>query len=269
MSRRIIKIIVSLLVRVWDLTLGRIFCAGKRTCVVLYYHSVPGDQRKQFAWQMDELLRRAKPAASDELEMVKTSGHHVAVTFDDGFISVVENALPELEHRRIPATIFVPSGCLGERPMWIVDPKHSSYHERVLSPEELRMIAKSPLIKIGSHSVSHPNFARLNSREALEQFASSKAKLENVLGRSVEEFSFPYGSYNERLLSEARSAGYRRIYTSNPALLDLRHPPAETGRISTDPDDWPLEFKLKVSGAYRWDAGVQKLKKKVKAWFAK
>src|SRR5262245_46416310 len=75
--------------------------------LILYYHSVSKRERSRFADQMDVLLRWATPVRADFTNLPNTEVRRfVAVTFDDGFVSFVENALPELEKRNIPATLF-------------------------------------------------------------------------------------------------------------------------------------------------------------------
>jgi Polysaccharide deacetylase len=56
---------------------------------------------------MDTLLRVATPVRADRAETVEKGKHYAAVTFDDGFENVTDNAVPELEKRRIPATLFL------------------------------------------------------------------------------------------------------------------------------------------------------------------
>src|SRR5262249_3105591 len=115
MIARLIKLAVSAAVWAGD-SLAKLALGRKRpgSAVILYYHAVPAKERQCFAAQMDELLRCAKPIPADLDGPLERGTHHVAVTFDDGFVSVLENALPELQRRKIPAVIFVPSGYLGE-----------------------------------------------------------------------------------------------------------------------------------------------------------
>src|SRR5688572_3601936 len=92
--------------------------------VVLYYHAVGPRDRAAFSRQMDEILKRAQPFEADSREAMADAARNVAITFDDGYRSVLENAIPELEKRNMPFTIFVPTGCLGERPSWVRNPDH-------------------------------------------------------------------------------------------------------------------------------------------------
>src|SRR5262249_6670007 len=155
----------------------------------LYYHAVKAHQRHRFARQMDELLKRASPFSAGSSGAMPSDGHNVAVTFDDGFRSVLENAIPELLKRGIPFTAFVPSGCLGERPSWVCHPAHPSWKERVLSARELRTLATEPLATVGSHSVTHPNLITVDTRRARYELASSRADLEAATGVAIDLFS--------------------------------------------------------------------------------
>jgi len=65
------------------------------------------------------------------------------VTFDDGFVSVVDNALPELEARRIPMTFFVPTGSWGQRPCWVKDSRAKASAQTVLTPDQVRRVGDS------------------------------------------------------------------------------------------------------------------------------
>jgi peptidoglycan/xylan/chitin deacetylase (PgdA/CDA1 family) len=221
--------------------------------VVLYYHAVRQAQRGAFARQMDILLRAARPWNLDTCPD-QSQKPLVAVTFDDGYASVIENALPELQQRSIPATVFVPTGSWGKRPGWIKSQDHPSLQERIISREELQILAAEPLVSIGSHTVSHPNLLQVPVREANRELVASKAELENLLGRHVERLSFPHGAYDVSLVRLALGAGYRQVFTIEPTLVDPLQPGIVNGRVAADPDNWPLEFFLKIQGAYRWQA---------------
>jgi len=260
MLRRIIKLILSLGVYGYDrlngfkLGLAHGRAAGRG--IILYYHAVPRNQRAKFARQMDMLLKVARPWDLSTCPP-QTNLPLVAVTFDDGYVSVIENALPELKPRGIPAILFVPTGSWGEGPCWIKAPGHHSWHERVMSCEDLKKLAAEPLVTIGSHTVSHANLVQVSVQEASRELSGSKADLENLLSRPIEWFSFPHGAYDASLVRLALEAGYRRLFTIEPTLVDPLQPAIVNGRVAVSPEDWPLEFFLKSHGAYRWQARSQ------------
>lgn len=254
MIKRLIKLAISLLVRGWDVFgMALLRCVGRGsapTCVVLYYHGIDATRRERFARQMDQVLRFSQPVPADALGPLNGKVHYCAVTFDDGFVSVVENALPELERRRIPATLFVPTGSLGEKPGWM---KNSA--ERVLPAGTLKALNENRLVTIGSHSVTHPDFTRLEQTEADRELRESRARLEAIIGHPVTLFSFPHGAYSPRSLELAQAAGYKRAFSIRPESVRAGGNGFVAGRVLADPDDWPLEFRLKLLGAYRWLAG--------------
>jgi peptidoglycan/xylan/chitin deacetylase (PgdA/CDA1 family) len=254
--KRRLKCLISLALHTGD----TVRAAGRRlvrsqphgTSVVIYYHAVPAQHHARFARQLDVLLDLARPISTHPTLPLEPDGHRVAVTFDDGFVSVVENAAPELSRRQIPWTIFVPSGCLGQTPAWLRHAPPAARHDRVMTPEELRELTRDPLVTIGSHTATHAHLVETGPDRAAVELTRSKEGLEAILDRPVDQFSYPFGARSPELDELARAAGYRRLFSSNPAPAFQRPDEFVTGRISVDPDISPLEFRLKVLGAYRW-----------------
>lgn len=254
--KRWAKFLISLAVRCWDiLAAGGLRLLGRKprgSCIVLYYHAIPSGQRSRFAAQMDTVIRYTRPIAAGNLQPLEAGHRYSVVTFDDGFISVFDNAVPELASRRIPATVFVPTGSLGGPPLWVKDEGAPARKEIVVSAEDLKKLNGSQLVEIGSHSITHRNLAALEPARARAELAESKMTLENILGKPVPLFSFPHGAHNEGLVRLAREVGYRRVFTISPQPAFAGTDEFVTGRTLTSPADWRLEFTLKLLGAYRW-----------------
>jgi peptidoglycan/xylan/chitin deacetylase (PgdA/CDA1 family) len=226
-------------------------------CVVLYYHSVPREQRRNFARQMDTLLRYARPVSLEGNVILGAGVKAAAVTIDDGFENLLQNAIPELKERRIPATIFVISGAMGK-----MFGGGSEHPERVMSAEQLRTLPQD-LITVGSHTVTHPFLPAINRETARREIHESRSQLSAVMQRDVRLFSFPFGGFTRQLLHLCREAGYRHVFTTLPyfALADLDE--FVVGRVRVDPTDWRLEFFLKLAGAYHWLPWAFKLKRRL------
>jgi peptidoglycan/xylan/chitin deacetylase (PgdA/CDA1 family) len=237
--------------------LGRLF--GKMpagTCVVLYYHSVPPDQRARFAAQLDMLSSTAEPIDITKEVQLRSGVRYVGVTFDDAFVNLAEQALPELKKRNIPATVFVISGALGKA----FGPAGRA--EKVMSVEQLRSLP-AELISIGSHTVTHPMMPLLSEGEARAELIQSRKTLEDLLLRPILTFSFPFGGFSQSLTGLCREAGYHRIFTTLPAFAFMDPGEFVVGRVRVDPTDWPLEFRLKLAGAYRWLPAAFALKRRI------
>lgn len=255
--KRILVITISLAVLVFD-TLRHAFywTVGKKapaTVVILAYHSVAREKRNSFARQMDQLLRCAKPCRADGRFGQLGGERCVAVTFDDGYQTLLDNAIPELQQRGIPATIFVVPGALGSAPNWkdYSDGTDCAMAELLLTVEQLQKLPHD-LIEIGSHTMRHPMLPHLREDEVRSELSLSRVTLEEMVGSEVKLFSFPYGVFNPDLIALCRDAGYERVFITHP---DSSVPSADEfvmGRIKADPEDSRLEFFLKLRGAYRW-----------------
>ncbi|HJT71378.1 MAG TPA: polysaccharide deacetylase family protein [Terriglobales bacterium] len=214
-------------------------------CVALYYHSVSCSQRTKFARQMDILNRWTKAIRADRRAALQAGKRYSIVTFDDAFESVFRNALPELEKRGIPATVFVIAGVMGRTTGW------EGYPERTMTPDEIKGM-RSDLVMIGSHTLNHSPLCSLSEPEVKTEISESRKRLEELLHRKITLFSFPYGGFRDYMIEWCKEAGYERVFTTLPYLALSDPQEFLTGRISVEPDDWLLEFRLKLLGAYRW-----------------
>lgn len=225
--------------------------AGK--CTVLYYHSIPAKYKSQFTEQMRAISQLATPVDLQAVPEPAAGARHVAVTFDDALESFCHCGVPILAELKIPATVFAVADVLGGRPTW-----GDSYYapdERVMSADQLRSLPS--LITVGSHTLTHADLAVVSCREAKIEIGASREKLEALLQRPVTLFSFPFGAFNDAAVRMCALAGYRRVFTTEPVPAFANPGEFVVGRVAADPWDSRLEFRLKIAGAYRWDAYVR------------
>jgi peptidoglycan/xylan/chitin deacetylase (PgdA/CDA1 family) len=256
-TKRQLKLIVSLLYygicqirqKVSKL-LGR---PQKPRLTILYYHSVRPEERKNFARQMAALHKGARVVAAAFRGKLQPHCKHVAITFDDAFVSFAENALPELALRSFPCTVFVPVGALGHRPSWAMESCCEDREEIVMTREHLLKLPSS-MVELGTHTITHPHLTQLDQSQARTEIEACRAQLEKLTGRDIRLFSFPYGEFNEKLVQICRDARYESIFTVVPKEVDTSTPDLVRGRVRVDPSDGLLEFYLKFNGAYAWAA---------------
>jgi len=261
--KRVLKIAISFFffallapVRLARSVLG----ASQSRLTILYYHSVPAALGPRFSRQMALLHRFARVVAADWQGGGPHHSFNVAITFDDAFDSVLDQALPILAERRFPCTIFAPSSCLGHAPSWEVE----SDRDGAESVAEASRLANLPAdrVTIGSHTMSHPHLTRLSSDDVRREVAQSAIDLQRLVNRSVTLLAFPYGDYDGRVVQLCSESGYRHVFTINPALVN----PANgfiRGRVAVDPSDGTLEFFLKAAGAYAWMSSFSAAKRKI------
>jgi peptidoglycan/xylan/chitin deacetylase (PgdA/CDA1 family) len=266
--KRLLKLAISIAYFLCFLPLdliARLLGSGRASkCVVLYYHAIPSAQRVRFCRQMNLLLRWSRAVPANISKPAKPGKRSAAVTFDDGFLTVVRNALPELQKRHIPCTVFIMTDYLGKPPPWAVEYSEGDPLDRIVTLEELVKMP-SDLVVIGSHTVTHPDLTTLGQKQALDELVESRRSLENWLGREVRLLSFPYGAYNGNLVGLCREAGYSRVFTSLPKLAFADPEEYATGRVPVDLSDWDIEFVLKLFGAYRWLPYAFSLKRAIRS----
>lgn len=231
-------------------------------CVVLAYHSIPPEQRHLFVRQMEMLLRKAKIVHADVAALPAQWKHYAAITFDDGYDDILETALPELRKRGMPSTVFVIAGLLGRKRNWEHRGGEDTSEVSLMSPERLQQIA-SELVHVGSHTMTHTYLPRLGPEELQEELTGSRLKLEKLLNREIKTFALPYGAYNDMVLKICREAGYERVFTGLPVCAFAQPREFLTGRVVVALTDWPLEFRLKAAGAYRWLPWAYTLKRRI------
>ena len=259
MIERIVKLLVSLCFYLglegWHIVLRLVGKAPPGSGVVLYYHHVAQAHRDRFARQMQHLRRHVQPVRADHRGLLAPGARVGAVTFDDGYLSILENAVPELERLGIPATAFVVSDFLGHR-------IESDPSERCMTRDELRRCA-SDLLSIGSHTARHARMSAVDATRGHDELQRSRRTLEQILGRDVTLFCFPFGAYNSQALEWCLQAGYERVFTCDPTVAFRAPDEFVTGRVAVEPTDWRIEFHLKLMGAYRWLPAAFALKRRL------
>jgi peptidoglycan/xylan/chitin deacetylase (PgdA/CDA1 family) len=260
---RLIKLAVSVLYYVKlqiERRLRSLVGKTRAECVVLYYHAFAQGTGDAFGKQLDLIKRTTMPVAAGET--LNKTGRFTAITIDDGFQNVIDVALPELHSRSIPATIFVIADGFGRCLDWS-DEFYDWYRTQRIMTEETMCSLPTDSVTIGSHTLTHPLLTMLPRTKAEDEIRNSRNKLERILGRSVTLFSFPHGEYNPELIEICRKAGYDRVFTTDPTITSLGADDFVIGRVTVEPTDWPIEFRLKLLGAYSWLRVAVVLKKKL------
>lgn len=161
----------------------------------------------QFAAQMQTLrklhLAGWSPVAGEALEAPEAAPgeHMVLITFDDGDVSNLEQALPILQESGLTAVFFITRNFVGQRGM--------------ISRAGVRELAESGMV-IGSHGLSHQFLNTLSPNTLAIELASSRDFLQQLTGRPVSLLSLPGGRGGQREIEAAHAAGYRSVLGSRP-----------------------------------------------------
>ncbi len=144
----------------------------------------------------------------------------VVLTFDDGHASNATLACDILVRRGLKALFFVTSDFIGARPHFC-------------SWAQLRDMSQAGML-IGSHGRTHRFFDDMSDAEASAEFKDSRERIEQGIGRRVDQISFPGGRYKPSQLKLGRDNGYSLFYTSQVGVhREAALPPgAEVSRIA-------------------------------------
>ncbi len=130
----------------------------------------------------------------------------VAITFDDGFRNTLESAAPVLAALGFRATLFAVAAPGGRSNDWPGQPE-TIPRLPLLSSPELRALADSGF-EIGAHGLTHAALDALSPSAAEREIDDSKRALEDVVGRPVDVFAYPYGRASPSVREQV-SARYR------------------------------------------------------------
>jgi len=86
--------------------------------------------------------------------------------------------------------------------------------------------------EIGSHSLTHPFLTRLTVEKAREEISASKKKLEDLFGKPIEHFCYPYGDWNETVRDLAQEAGYKTACTTDTGINGAEDSPFTLKRFT-------------------------------------
>lgn len=167
-----------------------------------------------FARQLRE-LREAGFASGALTECAGPRTGRAVITFDDGYVNVLRHGLRPLAEARFTAIQFLVADLLGRCNEW--DVPLGEAPEPMMDAAQVRgWLAAGH--EIGSHTLTHPRLTKLPREKAREEITASKQKLEDLFGRPVAHFCYPYGDWNPAVGDLVAAAGYRTACTTESGI---------------------------------------------------
>jgi peptidoglycan/xylan/chitin deacetylase (PgdA/CDA1 family) len=117
---------------------------------------------------------------------------------------------------------------------------------------ELREMADSGLVEIGSHTVTHPILSSITDEESWHELTFSRAQIAEAMGRPVVSFCFPNGKpedYRLSQLQQVKDAGYAGAVVADLGMITRTTNRYELPRIGVSGYSDALSFSKDLDGA--------------------
>ncbi|PCI34564.1 MAG: chitin deacetylase [Alphaproteobacteria bacterium] len=183
------------------------------SAVILMYHRF-GEEKypstnirlDQFDEQLEELKKeKYNIVPLDEIITAFRTGaklppRTIALTIDDAYLSILDNAWPRLKAANFPFTLFV-----STEPV-------SRQSRGYLSWQQIRDLAADPLVTIGHHAHTHDHLIRMSLDQATRDIDTATEIYQKELGVVPDIFAYPYGEFSPKLENILKEKGIKAAF---------------------------------------------------------
>jgi peptidoglycan/xylan/chitin deacetylase (PgdA/CDA1 family) len=213
---------------------------ARKQVPVLCYHQIRDWRPTDSKTSKDYIMPIA--AFKQHIKMLADSGYHtilpdqlynylttgaplpskpILLTFDDTDLDQFTIAAPELKKYGFKAVYFIMTVSLG-RPHY-------------MSKEQVKQLSDAGNV-IGSHTWDHHNFKKFQGKDWEIQLDKPTKKLEDITGKKINYFAYPFGLWNAQNLPQLHKRGFKIAFQ----LAEKRDPedPLMTVRRILDSGFW-------------------------------
>lgn len=171
----------------------------------------------------------------------------VGITFDDGYLNNLKNALPVLQRHGFSSTCYAVSQKLGSTNVW--DREVGIAQTALMDPPELQQWVQGGQ-EVGAHTRNHVHLNALEAEVAEAEIASCKAELEAACGQTVAHFCYPYGEFGSTHAEMVAAAGYLTATTTQRSRCQGGENVWAIPRVPVVRSTSLLMFLIKLATAY-------------------
>ncbi|MDG1708896.1 MAG: polysaccharide deacetylase family protein [Emcibacteraceae bacterium] len=124
----------------------------------------------------------------------------IAITIDDGYLSIYQEGWPRFKEAGIPITIFISTESINDN------------NTNSMTWDQIRELEKEPMIDIGHHGHAHSHMAELSISDALNDLDTADQIFTEELGYIPEIFAYPYGEYSSELIKSIAPRNYTAVF---------------------------------------------------------
>lgn len=183
-----------------------------------------------------------------------------AVTFDDGFGSVADAALPVLEEYGVVGTVFPIVEGLGRVSNW-ADRGASFPPMPMMSVRDLKALAAAGW-EVGAHSSDHRCYLDAPPEWVAADLRLCRSRLSDLACARIDGLSYPQGCHSEQTTCAARAAGYSWACTTVVGAVDDSPDRHRVCRVTIGGSTSMLRFRAAFNrtarAVRRWAPGAAK-----------
>lgn len=138
-------------------------------------------------------------------------GKVFGITFDDGYLNNLTNALPVLQKYGFSSTCYAVSQLLGKTNEW----------DQAMGIEQTPLMTADQLMtwiaggqEVGAHTRHHAHLTQIDSASCHDEILLSKLELEALTREPISHFCYPYGDFNGDTAKMVGNAGYQSATTT-------------------------------------------------------
>lgn len=180
----------------------------RRSAVILSYQRIGEDRSPETNIRLEQFKNHIQELVDGDynvlplpriIESLKNGTdlppNAVAITFDGGYSSVIEHAVPLLGKYELPYTVFIATDLLSD----------ISTH---ISQNDLKKLRRNRLISWGLHPASYTRLSGMDETEIRRQINNAKTRFRTLTGQEARFFSYPFGEYSLAYRNIVEKAGF-------------------------------------------------------------
>ncbi|TKC06328.1 polysaccharide deacetylase family protein [Pedobacter frigoris] len=159
----------------------------------------------------------------DQIKMLADSGYHsilpdqlyaylntgaalpskpIMFTFDDTDMDQFTVAAPTLKKYGFKAVYFIMTVTIGKKGKFV----------DYMTSDQIKQLSDAGNV-IGSHTYDHKNFKKYEGKDWEEQLDKPTKKLEEITGKKMTEFAYPFGLWNAQGIPQLKKRGFRMAFS--------------------------------------------------------
>jgi peptidoglycan/xylan/chitin deacetylase (PgdA/CDA1 family) len=204
--------------------------------VAFYFHSLEDGSVESFLDLVTWLSSRGYRFCSLREYLQEVDDKRAFISFDDNYFSWYQQ-LPLFAEYGVTCTFYTNTFPIRDRS---TREDQRIYFDRVahggqrvpISTDEIRAIAAAGHT-VASHAHTHRKLTDLSLEEGKRELLESKEILEGIVGKPVDDFSYPYGMpryFPPELRAYAEAIGFRTVANAMPCMLHAKVRPTSVER---------------------------------------